>query len=266
MAKSDSGKSDKTGHDKKKEAEDRLEQLQIALVDAQIWSMKEGKKICIVFEGRDAAGKDGAIKRLTECLSIRQTRVVALPKPNDREKGEWWFQRYVAELPSAGEWTVFNRSWYNRAGVERVMGFSSPEEQETFLRDAPDFESMIEHSGIMLIKLWLDISRNEQKDRLDDRRSDPRKLLKASPLDEVAQARWDDYSAARDDMLRRTHSEHVPWICVATDSKTKARENIIRYVLKTIGCRAYSVNVDAADPDVVFSYDDVINGKKKLAK
>ncbi|HVZ28753.1 MAG TPA: polyphosphate kinase 2 [Asticcacaulis sp.] len=261
MAKSDSDK-----QAKKKEAEERLEQLQIALVDAQIWSMKEGKKICIIFEGRDAAGKDGAIKRLTECLSIRQTRIVALPKPSDREKGEWWFQRYVAELPSAGEWTVFNRSWYNRAGVERVMGFSTPEEQEIFLRDTPGFESMIEHSGIMLIKLWLDISRDEQKERLDDRRGDPRKRLKVSPLDAVAQDRWDDYSDARDDMLRRTHSEHVPWICVATDSKTKARENIIRYVLKTIGCPSYSVDVDGPDPEVVFSYDAVINGKKKLAK
>jgi polyphosphate kinase 2 len=259
-------KSGSEKQDKKKAAEQRLEQLQIALVDAQLWTTKEGKKICIVFEGRDAAGKDGAIKRLTECLSIRQTRVVALPKPSDREKGEWWFQRYVAELPSTGEWTIFNRSWYNRAGVEKVMGFSTPEEQETFIRDTPDFESMIERGGIVLIKLWLDISRDEQKKRLDDRRSDPRKRLKVSPLDAVAQERWEDYSKARDEMLTRTHSEHVPWICVATDSKTDARENIIRYVLETVGCPSYSVEVEGPDPDVVFNYDAVIKGKRKLAK
>ena len=251
-------------HDKKHDAEARLEQLQTALVDAQIWSMKEGRKICIVLEGRDAAGKDGAIKRLTEHLSIRQTRVVALPKPTDREQGEWWFQRYIEHLPSAGEWAIFNRSWYNRAGVERVMGFSTPEQQEEFIRDVPDFERLLVRSGVILIKLWLDISREEQKARLDDRRSDPLKRLKVSPLDDVAQSKWDEYSAARDDMLRRSHNDDAPWFCVDTDSKTKARENLIRHVLGHIRCPGYSVEVAPPDPDVVFSYDDVIKGKKKL--
>ncbi len=258
--------SDSDKQRKKDEAEARLQELQIALVDAQLWTMAKGRKICILFEGRDAAGKDGAIRRLTESLSIRQTHVVALPKPSDRERTEWWFQKYAIHLPCAGEWAIFNRSWYNRAGVERVMGFSSPQEQETFIRDVPDFEGMLERGGITLIKLWLDISRDEQKERLDKRRSDPRKRLKVSDLDKVAQDRWSDYSDARDEMLRRSHTETSPWICVATDSKTKARENIIRHVLTVIGCPDYSVPVKAPDSDVVFSYDAVINGKKTLEK
>jgi polyphosphate kinase 2 len=251
---------------KKDTAEDRLEQLQIALVDAQIWSQKEGKRLCIVFEGRDAAGKDGAIKRITECLSIRQTRVIALPKPTDREQGEWWFQRYASELPTAGEWVMFNRSWYNRAGVEKVMGFSTPLQQEAFIRDVPAFEGLLVRSDIILVKLWLDISRDEQKKRLDERRSDPRKRLKVSSLDAVAQDRWSDYSTARDEMLRRSHSEETPWTCVMTDNKTKARENIILYLLKAIGCPKYSVKVPEPDADVIFSYDEVITGKKSLYK
>ncbi len=251
---------------KKEDALARMEQLQIALVDAQIWTTKEGRKICIVFEGRDAAGKDGAIKRLTECLSVRQTRTIALPKPTDREKGEWWFQRYTSHLPTSGEWVVFNRSWYNRAGVEKVMGFSTPEEQETFIRDVPDFETMLVHSGIQIIKLWLDISRDEQKERLDARRADPRKRLKVSALDAVAQERWTDYTKARDDMLRRSHTQAAPWICIATDSKVKAREAIVRHVLAVIGCKDYSVKVDAPDPDILFSYDEVIDGKKTLVE
>lgn len=251
---------------KKDTAEARLEQLQIALVDAQIWSQKEGKRLCIVFEGRDAAGKDGAIKRITECLSIRQTRVIALPKPTEREQGEWWFQRYASHLPTAGEWVMFNRSWYNRAGVEKVMGFSTPQQQEDFIRDVPAFEGLLVRSDIILVKLWLDISRDEQKQRLDERRTDPRKRLKVSGLDAVAQERWSDYSAARDEMLKRSHRDESPWICVATDSKTKARENIILHILKAIGCPDYSVPVAAPDGDIVFNYDAVINGDRKLHK
>ncbi len=256
--------SDSDKQKKKAEAEERLSQLQIALVDAQLWTMKTGRKTCIVFEGRDAAGKDGAIRRLVESLSVRFTHIIALPKPNDREHGQWWFQRYVGNLPSSGECVIFNRSWYNRAGVEKVMGFSSPQEQETFIRDVPDFEAMLERGGITLIKLWLDISRDEQKKRLDARRSDPRKRLKVSDLDQAAQERWDDYSAARDEMLKRSHTEGAPWTCVATDSKTKARENIIRHVLTVINAPEYSVEVKAPDKDIVFSYDAVIAGKKTL--
>ncbi|MFT4090789.1 MAG: polyphosphate kinase 2 [Asticcacaulis sp.] len=244
----------------------RLEQLQIALVDAQIWSLAEGRKIAIVFEGRDAAGKDGAIKRITEPLSIRQTRVVALPKPSDREKGQWWFQRYVAHLPAAGEWALFNRSWYNRAGVEKVMGFSTAQEQETFLRDVRPFEAMLRGADITLIKFWLDISKDEQKERLDERRSDPLKRLKVSDLDKVAQNKWADYSHARDVMLERSHHADAPWYCVRTNNKKKARENIIRHILTTIGCPTYTTAPDAPDPEVVFNYDEVIAGNKTLFK
>ncbi len=254
-----------TKHSKGQDAQVRLESLQIALVDTQIWTMENGAKVCIVMEGRDAAGKDGAIKRLIECLSVRNTRVVALPKPTDFDKGAWWFQRYVEHLPSTGQWVVYNRSWYNRAGVERVMGFSTAEQQEVFIRDVPDFEGMIVRSGMILIKLWLDISREEQKKRLDDRRSDPRKRLKVSDLDQVAQDRWQDYSAARDDMLRRSHHDKGPWICVATDSKTKAREAILRHVLNVLDCPR-DEDIAAPDPDILFSYDEVIEGRKKLEK
>ncbi|MDI7774081.1 polyphosphate kinase 2 [Asticcacaulis sp. EMRT-3] len=242
----------------------RIEKLQIALVDTQIWTLAHGRKVCIVMEGRDAAGKDGSIKRLTECLSVRNTHVVALPKPTDAEEGQWWFQRYVNRLPTTGEWTIYNRSWYNRAGVEKVMGFSSPEKQEIFIRDVPDFESMIVRSGINLIKFWLDISREEQKERLDARRSDPRKRLKVSDLDKVAQERWDDYSAARDEMLKRSHHDNGRWICVATDSKKKARENILRHVLKVIDCPHGCDEVAAPDPDILFDYDEIIEGRRAL--
>ena len=269
MAK-DHGKALAAKEDKHADADARMEQLQIALVDAQLWSMKTGAKICIVLEGRDAAGKDGTIRRLTECLSPRQTRVAALPKPSPREAGEWWFQRYTDWLPAAGEWSIFNRSWYNRAGVEVVMGFSTPEEQEAFIKDAPDFERLIARSGIILFKFWLDISRNEQKARLDARRSDPRKRLKVSDLDGVAQDRWKDYSHARDEMLRRTDHDYGHWTCVHTDSKHKARENLVRHVLTTLGALpggpTYSVKVDAPDADIVFGYDQVIDGKQKLEK
>lgn len=262
MAKDKSPKSPPAKSDEDSEA--RLIRLQTALVDAQIWSQAEGKKVCVVFEGRDSAGKDGAIKRIIEHLSIRQTRVVALPKPSDREKTQWWFQRYTAHLPAAGEWALFNRSWYNRAGVEKVMGFSSAHEQEIFLRDVTPFEAMLADSDIILIKYWLDISKAEQKERLDERRADPLKRLKVSPLDAVAQDKWADYSAARDDMLRRSHHKDGAWTCIKTDNKKKARENIIRHMLHSIGCPSYSVTVEAPDPGIVFSYDAVIEGKQTL--
>ncbi|MDC7693242.1 polyphosphate kinase 2 [Asticcacaulis sp. DXS10W] len=248
------------------EYEAELARLQVALVDAQIWAQAEGKKICIVFEGRDSAGKDGAIKRITEHLSVRQTRIIALPKPSDREKSQWWFQRYAEHLPAAGEWVIFNRSWYNRAGVEKVMGFSTPQEQEIFLRDVTPFETMLDDAGIILIKLWLDISKKEQKARLDDRRADPLKRLKVSPLDAVAQEKWDAYSAARDEMLRRSHHAGGPWTCVKTDKKKDARLNTIRHILHILGCPAYSLDVPAPDADIVFGYDKVIAGERELFK
>src|SRR4051812_21394180 len=180
--------------------------LQIGLVRYQMAAIASGEKALVIFEGRDTAGKDGAIKRIVEHLSVRNTRVIALPKPTERETTQWYFQRYVAHLPAAGELTILNRSWYNRGGVEPVMGYCTPEEHEIFLRDAPRFEDMLVESGMRLVKLWLDVSKKEQAKRLKARRDDPLKTLKISPLDAEAQKRWDAYTTARDEMLRRTHT------------------------------------------------------------
>jgi len=230
-----------------------LEQLQIELVDSQAWAIEQGLKILIVFEGRDSAGKDGAIKRMTEYMSARQTRVVALPKPTEREQGQWYFQRYVPHLPGAGETVIFNRSWYNRGGVEPVMGFCTPEQHQQFLKDAPRFERMLADSGIIIIKFWLDVSKAEQARRLEERKSEPLKRFKNSSLDAEAQIRWDAYTAARDTMLDETHSGHAPWIIVATDDKKTARLNILRHVLHRL---AYpEIRCDRPDKDVVFSAD-----------
>jgi len=240
---------------------DTLEALQIQLVESQAWAIEQGMKIVIVFEGRDAAGKDGAIKRMTEFMAPRQTRVVALPKPTERESGQWYFQRYVPHLPAAGETVIFNRSWYNRAGVEPVMGFCTPEQHERFLKDAPRFERMLTDDGIVLIKLWLDISRKEQAKRLEARREDPLKRFKTSPLDKEAQARWDAYSAARDRMLAETDSPHAHWTVVATDDKKTARLNVISHILRRMGRPdAYAPR---PDPDVVFGADEAL---ERLAK
>lgn len=235
--------------------EDQLQALQVELVSCQIRALEAGRKILILFEGRDAAGKDGVIRRITEHLSIRATRVVALSKPSDRERSQWYFQRYAAHLPAAGEWVIFNRSWYNRAGVERVMGFSTPAEQAQFLEDAPVFERMLTESGVTLIKYWLDISKPEQAERLDRRRSDPLKRLKVSDLDAVAQDKWDAYSAARDKMLERTHTALAPWWCVRADGKHEARLNVIRHLLHTLDSAELPQETGRADPEIVFPFD-----------
>jgi polyphosphate kinase 2 len=230
--------------------EAELEKLQVRLVETQAWAIETGKRILIVFEGRDAAGKDGAIKRITEYMAPRQTRVVALPRPTDRETTQWYFQRYAPHLPAAGETVIFNRSWYNRAGVETVMGFCTPEQQTAFLNEAPRFEDMLVNDGIVLIKLWLDISKEEQAERLAERLEDPLKRFKASSLDAEAQTRWDAYTAARDRMLAATDTGPAPWTVVATDHKKTARLNIMRHILRSIGGPA--LQVDAPDADVVF--------------
>jgi len=241
---------------KKDDYDREFEALQVALVRFQQQAMEAGEKDLVIFEGRDAAGKDGAIKRIVEHLSIRQTRVVALPKPTERERSQWYFQRYVPHLPAAGELVILNRSWYNRGGVERVMSFSTPAEQETFLADAPTFERMLTDGGVQVVKLWLDISREEQARRLEKRRSDPLKALKVSPLDAVAQEKWDAYSAARDEMLARTHSEHAPWTIVKTDDKKTARLNILRFLLKVLAPADIARHAAAPDPEVVFPFSD----------
>jgi len=235
--------------------ERELRKLQIELVKAQIRAIAAGQKAVIIFEGRDAAGKDGAIKRITEHLSPRNTRVIALPKPSDREQSEWYFQRYVRYLPAGGEWVLFNRSWYNRAGVEVVMGFSTPAEQEQFLLDVPSFERMLVQSGALVIKYWLDVSREEQHERLQERRTDPVKKLKTGPMDVEAEKRFDAYTRARDDMLTRTHTPVAPWICVRSDNKKQARLNVMRHLLHALAGADLGKKAPKIDADVLFPFD-----------
>ena len=239
--------------DKAYEAE--LLELQTAMVESQVWAIEQGKKVLVIFEGRDAAGKDGAIKRITEYMAPRQTRVVSLPKPSDREITQWYFQRYVAHLPAAGEIVLFNRSWYNRAGVEVVMGFSTEHEQADFIRDVPAFEAMLAEGGIQVVKFWLDISKTEQAERLEARTTDPLKRFKVSSLDAEAQKRWDAYTDARDAMLTASHSAHAAWTIVSTDKKKQARLNILRTLVRAIGAPKLSVKVAQPDADVCFPFE-----------
>ncbi len=240
---------------KTKDYQDELRDLQIALVRYQAWAIKSGAKALVIFEGRDGAGKDGTIARITEHLAPRNTRVVSLPKPSDRERSQWYFQRYVGHLPSAGEIVLFNRSWYNRAGVEPVMGYCTPLEAEEFLRDAPALERMLQEADIRLVKLWLDISKKEQAARLGARRDDPLKTLKVSDLDGVAQKKWKDYSAARNEMLSRTHTAIAPWTCVRADHKKTARLAVIRHLLQTLAPAEVTAGIDPPDPKVLFGFD-----------
>jgi polyphosphate kinase 2 len=243
-----------------------LKRLQLAMVRTQVAATSSGEKIVVVLEGRDAAGKDGAIARIVEHLSIRATRVVALPKPSDREKSEWWFQRYVPHLPAAGELVIFNRSWYNRAGVERVMGFADESQVEDFLRDAPGFERMLVESGIRLVKYWLDISKTVQAERLAARRDDPLKQLKISDLDRVAQAKWDAYTEARDVMLTRTHTAYAPWTCVRANHKKPARLNLMSHLVHCVSPEGITREVDKADPEVVFAFEARALNDGRLAR
>lgn len=229
--------------------------LQVALVRYQGWAAESDSRALVVLEGRDTAGKDGAIRTITRHLAVRQTRVVALPKPTDRERSQWYFQRYVSHLPAAGELVILNRSWYNRAGVEVVNGFSTPEEQARFLDDVPVFEKMLVHDGIKLVKLWLDISHAEQGKRLESRRDDPLKSLKISPLDAVAQDKWDEYSAARDNMLARTSTSDAPWICVAANHKKRARRAIIRHLLHELAPPEITAEIDLPDAETLFPFE-----------
>jgi polyphosphate kinase 2 len=217
-----------------------LYRLQVELVKLQRHVIARGQKVLIILEGRDGAGKDGTIKRITEHLSPRDIRVVALPKPSDREATQWYFQRYVGHLPAAGEIVIFNRSWYNRAGVEKVMGFCTDEEYDIFLRTVPVFEQMLAEAGITIIKYYLDIDRREQKNRLLDRHKNPLKQWKISPIDEKALKHWDDYTKARDAMLRMSDSAHAPWMVVRADDKKAARLAIINDLIG---------RVDYAEPD-----------------
>ena len=208
-----------------------LFRLQGELVKLQDWVANTKRKVVIIFEGRDAAGKGGVIKRITQRLNPRVARVVALPAPNDREKTQWYFQRYVPHLPAGGEMVLFDRSWYNRAGVERVMGFCSDEELEEFFRTVPEFEKMLMRSGIVLIKYWFSISDDEQNLRFLGRIHDPLKQWKLSPMDLESRRRWEDYTKAKEEMLERTHIPEAPWWIVPADDKKKARLNCIAHLL-----------------------------------
>jgi polyphosphate kinase len=249
-----------------KHYDEQLAALQLALLKTQQAMMKSGERAVVVLEGRDAAGKDGTIKRITEHLTARSTRVVALPKPSDRERGEWYFQRYATNLPTSGELVIFNRSWYNRAGVEVVMGFSTKSEQTEFLRDAPDFERMLVESGIKIVKIWLDIDKGEQKKRLEARKDDPLKALKISDMDEVAQKKWKAYSEARNTMLERTHMPLAPWHCVRADHKKPARLAVIRHILREIAPPSIAGQVDDPDPAILFPFDEAAIEDGRLAK
>ncbi len=231
-----------------------LKRLQVALVRAQASAIETGEKIVVVLEGRDAAGKDGVIKRITDYLPPRNTRAVSLPKPSDRQASQWYFQRYAEHLPACGELVIFNRSWYNRAGVEQVMGFCTPAQHQQFLTDAPQFEQMLQAAGIRLVKYWLDISKTEQARRLDDRRKDPLKQLKVSSLDAEAQKRWKAYTQARDEMLLRTHTALAPWTCVRNDDKKPGRINLIRHMLHAIAPAGIVADIATPDPRVVFPF------------
>jgi polyphosphate kinase len=232
-----------------------LRALQIELVKFQRHLIGHGDRILVVIEGRDAAGKDGVIKHIVEHLSPRDTRVVALSAPTDHERTAWYFQRYVAHLPAAAEFVLFNRSWYNRAGVERVMGFCSAAETEAFLDDAPIFERMLVNSGIRLFKYYLDIDRDEQARRLKERRRDPLAQWKTSPIDRVALKHWADYTSARDEMLRRTHSPYAPWHVVRANDKHRARLNLMRHLLAQLRYRGRDGSLLTADPAIVFGFD-----------
>lgn len=218
----------------KKAFEKELSRLQIELVKLQEWVRYKGLKVVVIFEGRDAAGKGGVIKRITESLNPRVCRVVALPAPTEREKTQWYFQRYVAHLPAAGEMVLFDRSWYNRAGVERVMGFCTDAEYAEFLRSVPEFERMLVRSGIILIKYWFSVSDKEQERRFQARIADPTKRWKLSPMDVQSRARWEEYSKAKDEMFASTDIKQAPWYVVNADNKMCARLNCIHHLLSLI--------------------------------
>jgi polyphosphate kinase 2 len=237
--------------------------LQIELVKLQHHIIDTGKRLLVILEGRDTAGKDGSIKSITENLSPRDTRVVALNKPSPREEGEWYFQRYIAELPGAGEFVLFNRSWYNRAGVEKVMGFCTDEQYKQFMGTVNEFESLLIKSGTQLIKYYLDISKEEQAIRLQDRAKDPLKQWKISPIDQKAQKLWDAYSAARNQMLKQTSSALAPWTVISANDKKVAHLNLIANLLSRVNYPDKDKKILKIDPKIILTWPA---DSKKLPK
>jgi polyphosphate kinase 2 len=233
-----------------KEYEHTLLDLQIELAKVQRWIKEERERVLVIFEGRDAAGKGGAIRRFTEFLNPRGARVVALPKPSDSEVGQWYFQRYVGHLPAAGEVVFFDRSWYNRAGVERVMGFCTAREYVEFMRQAPELERSLVTSGLRLFKLWFTVSREEQSRRFEHRKTDPLRQWKLSQIDLQAQDRWDDYTEARNAVLTLTDTRDAPWTIVNSNDKRRARLEAIRHVLSELPYANKDTNVARA-PDLL---------------
>ena len=243
-------------YDKKMNREEydkTLEALQIELVKVQHWLQATGTRVMSVFEGRDAAGKGGVISVIMEYLNPRAARIVALTKPTETERGQWYFQRYISHFPTAGEFVMFDRSWYNRAGVEPIMGFCTPEEHKRFLKEAPRLEKMIVHEGTHLFKFWLDTGRETQLDRFHDRRHSPLKAWKLSDMDIAALNKWDDYTAMRDLMLEKTHSDEAPWTVIRANDKRRARINLIKHILK-------SLDYEGKDKKVIGEIDQKILG------
>lgn len=243
--------------------EEQMYALQKQLVLLQAHLAKSGQRIMNVFEGRDAAGKGGTIKTYLENLNPRYNLIAALPKPNDRERTQWYFQRYVDWMPAAGETVLFDRSWYNRAGVEPVMGFCTPQQTEKFLEEAPEFEKRITNDGIHLFKFWLSIGQEMQLKRFHDRRHDPLKVWKLSPIDLEALGKWDAYSAARDEMLKRTDSRHAPWTVIRFNDKLRGRLTVIRTVLHKLDYAGKSHKaIGEIDPKIRMSAEDYLDMEK----
>ena len=240
----------------REEYEDEKYLLQIELLKFQYWSQDVGAKHVVVFEGRDAAGKGGTIKRFMEHLNPRAARVVALTKPTSEEAGQWYFQRYIRHLPTSGEIVLFDRSWYNRAGVERVMGFCSPSDYDTFMRQAPQFERMLVDSGITVTKLWFSVTQQEQRTRFAIRQIDPVRRWKLSPMDLESLDRWDDYTAAKEAMFSHTDTKHAPWLTIKSNDKKRGRLNAMRAFL-------HQFDYDGKDPAVVYAPDPTIVARAK---
>ncbi len=243
--------------------EQELELLQVELVKMHHWIQDQKKKVIVIFEGRDTAGKGGTILRFTQNLSPRAMRIVALPKPSDAEIGQWYFQRYIKELPNAGEIVFFDRSWYNRAVVEPVMGFCTQEQYQTFMQQVPEFENMLYNDGYIIIKFWFIIDKEEQAQRILDRKTNPLKQWKVSPIDEVAQKKWEEFSQYIRQMHAKTHTLYNPWILVNANEKEKARLETIRYVLSKLDYTGKETAGTSLihDPKVVFRYEDGYNQK-----
>ncbi|RKF03182.1 polyphosphate kinase 2 [Tenacibaculum lutimaris] len=236
--------------------EEELKKLQIELVKLQQWIAKKNKRVAVIFEGRDAAGKGGSIRRFMEHLNPRSTRLVALNKPTDVEKGQWYFQRYIKELPNPGEIVFFDRSWYNRAVVEPVMGFCTDDQYKNFLVQVPEFEHMLYEDGVVIIKFWLSISKEEQLRRFNSRNDNPLKRWKFSPVDKRGQELWDDYTFYKDEMFSRTHTTYSPWIVVKTNNKKEARVECMRHVLTQFNYdgKDEAQTILTPDPNVVMRY------------